>query len=409
MPDTTEEFVVTGASPSTTSNYSDDWWRIQEQFQRLLEQAGAYTGDRAFAPPMTTPLPEVPYSPPPVQRPPAPPVVAPARTITQIIQRIPILGLIIPSAGGPPGTGDAPDEPSSVHQRYADTPPPPPPPIIPEFAEPQPPPNWWDLINEPFPITRPVPMIPIPLPEVEMPPGERFFEVSPPLPTTRAVPEFPTWSLPIGDPFGYPNPFGSPFDFPSPGPGPAPTPVSPPGIYPDVGFPDPFLLPDRVVPGPGPSNPVTPDVLGSPLPDIVGNPIGDPFITPSLPDRTRPDTGNPDPGTRPRDIATPIASPFDPVRDWQRPDVEVTPFPDADPFGPTSEPPRKTDTCACGGKEKKPKKKKPPRAECWRGTYRQLAKGMIYKRLEQIPCVSGSSKKKAPRTPTTLPDIFNFN
>lgn len=308
----------------------------------------------------------------------APPVVPlPVKLLPEVVVEAPtifgtlltgITALLFPQPMGPrefdeaPGGGGAP-----------------PPPTAPVGEDPIMPPNWWDLVNEPFEITKPGPPItPIPLTPVEMPPGEKFFDVSPPKVTTPSIP-FETWLTPIPAievPYEFPGEFPFP-DALDTGPGPAPTPTSTPRVDPvplnPVEFP--FAQPIGV-PQPGPTGAPAPDVLGDPFADPIGDPFGDPFPSPELPERP---SGTPLAPDQPTFFADPTAI-GDPL-------AFDAPLPE---FGPAPQGPEK-DQCSCA---KKPKKKKKPsdRAVCYRGTYRQNKRGITYNRLEEIPCEAKAKK-----------------
>jgi hypothetical protein len=312
----------------------------------------------------------------------APPVVPlPVKLLPEVVVEAPtILGsiltgltaLLFPQPMGPreydeaPGGGGAP-----------------PPPTTTVGPDPIMPPNWNDLISEPFPVEKPgPPLVPLPMTPVEMPPGEKFFDVSPPRPTTTASPLLPIWLEPIPTevPYEFPGEFPLPDFTVDPGPGPAPTPTSTPRVDP-VPF-DPVFQPfDQ--PGtfaqPVPTGAPAPDVLGDPFADPIGDPIGDPFASPDVPAGPR---GSPRAPTVPDSFASPA------------PDVVDSPF--ADPllteFGPDSVPPEH-DACQCDKKKAKKKKSK-PRDVCYRGTYRQNSRGITYNRLEEIPCEAKKAVSK---------------
>lgn len=61
----------------------------------------------------------------------------------------------------------------------------------------------------------------------------------------------------------------------------------------------------------------------------------------------------------------------------------------------------KQKTCECKEERKKERKKKPPRQVCYRGTYRQNARGITYQRKEQVECLQSKSKRASPRTART--------
>lgn len=399
---------------------------IEALYSALSQNYETTEPQQAFAPP----LPEVIVSPPPPP-PPAPPRV-PAPVIIEtapglLTRLLPFFGLAVPLPSGPPGTGDAPDEPSTVVQRYADTPPPPPPPIDLTFAEPELPPNWMDIANRPFegdPIR--VPGIPIPYPDVVMPIGEPEFILMPPQPSPRPSIDIRDNPLPAGTPYDFPDFIGAPApDFaPYPGPGPAPTPFSPPRIDPAPGLPDPFAPPGtRGIPDAVPFNPTAPDVFGAPLPDLIGDPIGDPLPAPDRKPSPRPEPGKPVPdvipGT-PLDFFTPVAPsprdtvvPIDPI--FASPDPFDSPTPLIDPEMDWRGPTKKPDQCQCDKPKKKKKQKKPARTVCFRGTYRQLRKGISYTKQEEVPCEDKAPRKRTssrkPKTPTwndTLRDVFQL-
>jgi hypothetical protein len=82
----------------------------------------------------------------------------------------------------------------------------------------------------------------------------------------------------------------------------------------------------------------------------------------------------------------------------------------APPFESPFAPPNRADPCnckPCGGDKKKKKKKPKEREVCYRGTYRQLTKGITYNRLEEVPCESPSKKKSTRNKPRvdTLKDL----
>lgn len=367
----------------------------------------------AFAPPMPTVLPEVIVTPPKPSTPapaPKPDVIAPGVT-----RLLPWFGLIVPMPSGPPGTGDLPDEFTTIQQRY--DPPPPPPPIEPVFDYFEPP-NWEDLgkggderLLDPI---RP-PGLPVPAPPVELPDNLKFFDVSPPQPDTISLPNL--WSFPdVG-----PDPYFSP----SPGPRPAPAPASPPRELPVDPFADPELdpfAPSRR-PEPGTRGTPAPDVFAEPLPDVFGYPIGDPFPAPDFRPAPAPDPANPDrnvprvdapldPVTLTPALPDPFFNPGDLIPDNLVPRITPDTFMPtlADPDLPT--PPQKTDRCNCP-KPKKPKKKKKkesqPRSVCYRGTYTQRERGITFTPKEQVPC-EPKKKAKRPKVSTKLPDIFSsFN
>jgi len=86
------------------------------------------------------------------------------------------------------------------------------------------------------------------------------------------------------------------------------------------------------------------------------------------------------------------------------------PLPQPDPFTPNK------DNCSCAKKKKKKKKKSKPRDVCYRGTYRQLKKGISYVKQEEVPCDDKApkrarkttSRKKPPNVGDLARDIFGI-
>jgi hypothetical protein len=77
----------------------------------------------------------------------------------------------------------------------------------------------------------------------------------------------------------------------------------------------------------------------------------------------------------------PFARPFrDPLRDlttFEAPRVQLRPE-------LLPQPSTRIKDCRCP--KPKPKRKKQPRTVCYRGSYRERAKGLIKRRRERIPC-----------------------
>lgn len=141
------------------------------------------------------------------------------------------------------------------------------------------------------------------------------------------------------------QPYPSPLPLPKPAPRPTPRPVPKPAPWHDPASDD---WPDRfTAPKPEPVRLPTP----SPRP-LIPEPTG--FLTPLQP------------GMGPSPAPTPTP----------------TPFPGGDLAGSP------TDPCKCAPTETKRKKpqRREPRTDCYRGTYRQLARGIVYHRLRKIPC-----------------------
>lgn len=335
-------------------------------------------GTEAFAPPVPEVLPEVIVQPKPI---PPIPVTVPVTTTVLGTALTGLVALLFPQPTGPREFDEAPGGGGAA------------PPTSPPGAEdPVMPPNWWDLINEPFPVEKPgPPLIPIPIPPVEMPPNEPEFIVSPPGVTNPSTPWLDpfTWKPtidPIEVPIGFPGIELAPDNEPDTRPGPAPTPTSTPGSDPNPFSPD--LVPDeRRRPAPDPFDPTAPDLFSPTLPDGFVDPIGDPITAPIMPERTRPDTRTP--------TVTTVPDPFvDPVGPELFAPPELEPI--LTEFGPN--PVRPTaDTCQCDKKPKQKKKKREPRTVCYKGTYQQRANGTIFRPTEEVPCDAALPKKVSKR------------
>lgn len=365
-PNETDSFIVTGLAPMT--------WTIPDtRSYSAPARAGGGGASLAFAPPAPILLPEFIVTPPP-----PPPVEVPLPVRTMIPSLLTtmatgLLALIFPQPTGPAEFDEAPTPPRL-------------PPKPPAPTDPLEPPNWDELSEGgDESLLEPLrgPGLPVPAPEVELPLGERFFTVSPPKVHTRPAP--------IEVPFGFPWEMPSEYVFnpASPGPRPAPAPVRAPRVDRTPGQPDRLPLP-------GPGSRTRPDVLTAPdlpgvaLPDLFGHPLGDPFTTPELPIRISPEIRTP--GLPLPRVPT---SDFDPVRD---PINTAFPLdvPTLTEFGPQPLRPD-ADTCKCNKKkDKKPKRKeRKPRDVCYRGTYVQHAKGISYRRLEQVPCAAAPGKRRS--------------
>jgi len=350
---------------------------------------------------------------------PPPPVLPPQLLPEVVVQAPSVVGsiltgfaaLLFPQPTGPARYDEAPTPPGI-----------PPPPDIPvEFAEPQLPPNWNDLANEPFdPGTRSVPWgdlvrigvdllrrnLPGRTPDVTGPgsivttafpadlPLLDEFVLSPPQPTRQPS----IIEVPFTDPAIFLEPYGIPDFGIGTGPGSAPAPFESPGVDPTPGRPGNAPSPGRPV-QPQPTDLPAIDLLGTPLPNIFVDPIGDPVVTPSLPTRPGPSTRTPSDGI-PADDPTSF----------------LNPVAQADPLAMFDNAPTKppSETCSCDKKpKKKEKKKRENRNECWRGTYVQHTRGISYVRKEQVPCEAAPRKKAAKKgkTPTwqdTINDVFQL-
>lgn len=185
----------------------------------------------------------------------------------------------------------------------------------------------------------------------------------------------------------------------------APSPLRPPTLVP-------FIPPFDFPRGPDVRNPTGPsgtttgvvpdlsvgstprtgsDVGISPnVPGITSNPAVPTTIAPSVPRTTSPAI----PDRTLDTLATPGITgpfPFASPRPDTRLDVGTTP----NLAPPSVGNPTKTDECDCAPKKKK--KKSEPRTECFRGTYRQLKKGIIYNRIEKVPCDAAGAKPRRTR------------
>lgn len=273
---------------------------------------------------------------------------------------------------------------------------PPPPPKPPTTLAPDMPPNWRDYLTDPDAVPYNVPKMPLPVPDhnypVEMPDGEKYFDVKPPKVTPRDTIRLspPIIELPYFDDFGV--------DL---RPGPTPTPTSTPRsdpVSPDL-FPEPVDVPQRVPQPDRPGEPA-PDIFSPTLPDGFGDPIGDPFSPPELPAPPR---------TVPRTPAIPGDSPLDFLDPTFTPKIDpISPLVE---FGPDKLKPE-AETCGCAKKDKNKKKKKKERDVCYRGTYYETKRGLSKVRIEQVTCADHPPKKerkpreKKPRKPKLKPGQF---
>lgn len=328
---------------------------------------------------------------------------------------------------GPEGTGDfvpPPPEPE----------PPPPPPPQPEFVDAPDP--FTDPFVDPLPELETVIITPPPRPPSStdvgsdpiMPPNwndladpnGRIFESAPgrrPVadPTRLPIPDFdqpgdqprltPPTSEPVGSPgdIELPNyfpielePFGAPGIAPSvPAPFVFPAPLAVPTPGPSL---DPFGEP---LPLPSPGSTPRPNPGASPSPNPLASPFPDPFATPFP-------TGNPSPfrPQAPLDYRPPAPAPSIPIpgfftEPFNNPLDDPMPGTQFDPDQPTTD-----DQCQCDTKKKKPKKKTPDRTVCYRGTYVQLKKGIVYHRKEVVACATPGTKKKTATRPSPSLSIF---
>jgi hypothetical protein len=349
------------------------------------------SGSDAFMLPEPVLLPEVIVTPrvvppPPAALPPAPePFVPPATLVGSLAAGV--LLLLFPQPTGPAEFDEAPTPPQK-------------PPGTPTSTDPLQPPNWDDLggggdsgLLDPVPVIG----LPVPVPPVEMPPGERFFDVVGRPFTWTDIPGLePFFLTPTAQPIEVP--YGSPFESPAadPGPGSAPLPIGTPGSDPFPGLPLPDPAPGTR-PAPEPTGTPSPDPLGTPVPDIIGDPFADPFVTPSLPIPPRTTPRAPDTST-PSTIGDPFLTTLD-----EPTLVEFQPRtlkPDAD-------------QCSCAKPKKKEKKKPSDRDECWKGTYVQRKRGISYVRKEQVPCEAKprAARKRKGKTKTwkeTIDEVFQI-
>lgn len=170
---------------------------------------------------------------------------------------------------------------------------------------------------------------------------------------TRIPEEGPRSSRPPVSPFVSP-PLGQPW--------------SPVSWVPEIAAP--FVPGSRPQPEPQPeSGPAPSPVRGplvEPLPFAPGLPVTAPIPRPIEVPRTSP-TRSP----APRPINPPLTAPIIPL-------AGLSPRPEAAP----QQDPR----CKCPPTKKKKQKKRDPRTECRSGTYRQLARGIVYQPKRKIPC-----------------------
>lgn len=343
-----------------------DWYTYLylEELQRQRERDNTPPSppggppDETFAPPV------VPLEPIPLVQ---PTVKVPISVGTGILRGV--LWFLFPQPTGP-------REHDELDEFDVVAPPPPPPP--PTTTAPDMPPNWRDILGDPD--ANPYNIPKTPFPDFEMPPGEPEFIVSPPKPTPR-----PT----TPDEINLPDQIEVPdvgIDY---RPGPAPTPTSTPRGDPDAPGLDEHLEPVRV---PQPDRPSTaaPDLFSPTLPDDVRNPFADPFTPSPVPTPPGPKPGTP---TIPDFLAPDFTPDLVPE--------PVLPLPQPDPF-------TTKDQCDCAKKKKKKKKK--DRDVCYRGTYIETKKGLVKKRLEQVPCESAprstGSKNSTARKPKLKPGQF---
>lgn len=305
---------------------------------------------------------------------------------------------------GPPGTGEL-NEPLIGQPGYTapyTLPPPPAPEVLPEpVAEPE-------LIELPELLVTPPRVPPRPAAPVGndpiMPPNwSDLLDFNTRFPGQPYIP-LPGWSdspFPVGplrltdDPVSAPGlpsvvpdlwppevPIGEPFQAPLPNPAA-----------------DPLLPAPWSIPTPGPSV------------------LADPF---QLPEPTASPTPSPTPGPSPRADPAPVNPPefFDPLP--LAPAVPGIPFltpllPDLEPEVQLQPRPTEANPCNCpqvtdAPEKKKPKKERPPRSVCYRGTYVQNSRGISYNPREQVPC-NPKERAKSPRkkrVSTRLEDYLPF-
>lgn len=360
--------------------------------------------DEAFAPPVPTVLPEVLITAPKLAPPPPAPPPALIGPIINLITKVatPIVGLLFPQPMGPRELDEAPDAMVLPELTISAPRIPTKPPKVPVSLDPIQPPNWWELAQPRedffnFPkrvddLTRIAQTIDfltgvakvwydlIPT-RGDRPDTELVPMIAKPAP--RIAPTITPTLDPFNDPIYVPKP--------TPRYRPAPGDRGAPRVSPD---PREFIQPTTTW-----GNPV-PDFSVDPAPGVRPQPIGDPrtLADPVFSPQPVPfQPTSPAPFTPTRPI-----NPEQPFRPYQ-PDFNVGPQPGmyADPFRPPTKPPGKSDRCNCAKPSDKKKKKKKPKERdvCYRGTYRQLRKGISYNRLEEIPCEAKSKAKKAKKNP----------
>lgn len=170
----------------------------------------------------------------------------------------------------------------------------------------------------------------------------------------------------------------------------------------------------RTEPGGGPQSPLLPDTSRRPLPYpqtldeplrvAEPQPLPQPFPAPTgAPQATPFPVGSPLRVSLPDPFSLPLVEPYNRpkpgVRSLRPPRARAIDNPyqvpqtdrpgltafqrDTLPSGLTN--PARGD-CSCPGKSSKPKKKRKPRNECYEGTYRENAKGLLKFRKRKIPC-----------------------
>lgn len=370
---TLDEVVVGGTDPN--------WWTGDALSEALRQYSIALQMAQHSLPSAPVPSPDLAFMAPLPQLIEELPTVTKEVTVTST--RLPIFGTILTGIGALLYSKDLGDANMPAGVVYN-----PPPPggggggtITPDDELP----NWED-ISKPRPgvdYGDPVkfPGIPIPGSDPSDVPLLDEFIVNPP----QATPRPPPVEVPIGFPgadvfpgFDF-NPVGSP------APGRQPQPDGAPGSDPAVPLADPFTTPW-----------LAPDVRtpGVAAPDLYSPPLGVPTVDP-----VRIDFPSPFPDVPPGELApdvgvpTPRPSPAQPdLTDWLIPGPNLDDLPQFNQ-PPINGPPSEADSCNCP----KPKKRKPrpPRNECWKGTYVQRARGISYTKREMVPC-EGSIKPPKP-------------
>jgi len=219
--------------------------------------------------------------------------------------------------------------------------------------------------------------LPVDLPEIVVnpPPVSPPREIAPPAPL-----EVPLEAIEF-DPYAT----GQPTVFPGARPGSAPATSSPPRINPVptaspfpgnlLGIGAAFALAGALAPG------VARDALALPSPRTRPAPAARPGATPGTPPTVVPGT--------PVDFLTPIVPSIVPT-------IGVAPGAGFSLAAqPSPQPKANQDKCKCDEKKKKESKPREARTKCFKGTFRQRAKGISYSRGEEIPCDGPLPKRSA--------------
>lgn len=293
-----------------------------------------------------------------------------------------LTALLFPQPMGPRRYDEAPyDFGDTGEEVVIDAPPPKPPKKRPPLAfDPIMPPNWWDLSNPGLDdgITRiPFPTA-IPRDRPSSRPGDAPASADDPAPLEEVIVEGkrprtgarPGGIAPVLAPFpgvfDLADPAGR-FDF---------EPMVPPVA--------PYRLRDLVPRRKPRTAPRTDFRVGFGRPvtspstfpyDLTADSPFDPLAPPTEPVRSFP--GQPGTTVRTRPLPPDVPTHLDPL-----PRDELAVDPETDPR--LYQPPARADTCAC--EKPRPRKKRTPRTDCYRGTYVETSRGLSKTRKEKISC-----------------------